>query len=240
MAVRSDRIEQSGDEPFRDGVYGMRVRKKFSAAVITVVTLTLSGCAGFLVPAGEGEPDRDPGPTGASRPAPSVPARPVPGPEAGATTNAPARGATRPAASAAGCPASGVVVDMGPVQTAMFHRAVTLTLTNCGKRPYRVHGYPSVRALGEDGGRIPVPVNAGGSMFGNDEGPEEVMLKPGASVGSTLAWVSTKEGGDLIEGDALEIAAAPDTGARVFPLEGHDIRLMDELNTTAWRAGPTR
>ncbi|MFD6277637.1 DUF4232 domain-containing protein [Streptomyces sp. NPDC060209] len=211
----------------------MRVRKTISAAVLTAAAaLTLSGCAGFLVPAGEGEPGTAPSPTVTTRPA-----DPAPAPDAGITTNAPAQGAPSPAASTGDCPASGVVVGMGPVQTAMFHRAVTLTLTNCGKRPYRVHGYPSVRALGDDGGRIPVPVNAGGSMFGNDEGPQEVMLKPGGSVTSTLAWVSTEEGGDLIEGDALEIAAAPDTGARVFPLEGHDIRLMDELNTTAWRAG---
>ncbi|AGJ54267.1 DUF4232 domain-containing protein [[Kitasatospora] papulosa] len=208
----------------------MRVRKTISAAVLTAAVLTLSGCAGFLVPAGEGEPAPEPGRTAATRPAGTAPA-----PGAGATTDAPAQGAPSPSPSAGDCPASGAVVDMGPVQTAMFHRAVTLTLTNCGKRPYRVHGYPSVRALGEDGGRIPVPVNPGGSMFGNDEGPEEVVLRPGGTVTSTLAWVSTKEGGDLTEGDALEIAAAPDAGARIFPLEEHDVRLMDELNTTAWR-----
>ncbi|MFE9727793.1 DUF4232 domain-containing protein [Streptomyces sp. NPDC005794] len=207
----------------------MRVRRTISAAVLTAAALTLSGCAGFLVPAGEGEPGPTRSPAGTTRPA-----------ESGATTDAPAQGAPSPTVPNDDCPASGAVVEMGPVETAMFARAVTLTLTNCGKQPYRVHGYPSVRALGDDGERIPVPVNAGGSMFGNDEGPEEVMLKPGASVRSTLAWVSTKEGGDLIEGDALEIAAAPDTGARVFPLEGHDIRLMDELNTTAWRSKPTR
>ncbi|MFJ8857534.1 DUF4232 domain-containing protein [Streptomyces sp. NPDC102451] len=210
----------------------MRVRRTISAAVFTAATLTLSGCAGFLVPAGEGEPGPSPSPAAPTRPDAAAPA-----PDAGPATDGPAPLAPTPAASASGCPDSGVVVDMGPVQTAMFSRAVILTLTNCGKKPYRVHGYPSVRALGEDGKRIPVPVNAGGSMFGNDEGPEEVELKPGASVTSTLAWVSTQEGGDLIEGDALEIAAAPDTGARVFPLEGHDIRLMDELNTTAWRTG---
>ena len=212
----------------------MRVRRTISAAVLTAAVLTLSGCAGFLVPAGEGEPGPTTSPTGTTSPTSTT--EPA---DAGITTDAPAQGAPTPAPSADGCPASGVVVDMGPVQTAMFHRSVTLTLTNCGTQPYRVYGYPSVRALGDEGERIPVPVNAGGSMSGNDEGPEEVMLKPGASVRSTLAWVSTKEGGDLIEGDALEIAAAPDTGARVFPLEGHDIRLMDELNTTAWRAGTT-
>ncbi|MFE4454716.1 DUF4232 domain-containing protein [Streptomyces sp. NPDC056796] len=205
----------------------MRVRKTIPAAAFAAgAALALSGCAGFLVPAGEGEPVRA---TATRAPAPA----PVPDP--GAVTGVPTQGAPSPAAPADGCPASGAAVEMGPVEAALFHRAVTLTLTNCGKKPYRVHGYPSVRALGDDGERIPVPVNAGGSMFGNDKGPEEVMLEPGRSVTSILAWVSTKEGGDLIEGDALEIAAAPDAGARVFPLEGHDIRLMDELNTTAWR-----
>lgn len=210
----------------------MRVRRTIPVSVLTAAALALSGCAGFLVPAGEGEPGPDTGPAGAARPSP-----PVATPEAGATTGAPAQGTPGPAASGEGCPASGAAVETGPVGTAVFHRAVTLTLTHCGKQPCRVHGYPSVRALGDDGERIPVPVNAGGSMFGNDEGPEEIMLEPGASVRSTLAWVSTEEGGDLIEGDALEIAAAPDAGARVLPLEGHDMRLRDEFDTTAWRAG---
>ncbi|MFF4167637.1 DUF4232 domain-containing protein [Streptomyces sp. NPDC001741] len=212
----------------------MRVRKTILAAVLAVTALSLSGCAGFLVPAGEGEP----GPTGS----PATTTRPTPPaavPDEGDTADAPAQGAPDPVAPVGDCPASGVTVDMGEVQTAMFHRAVVLTLTNCGKKPYRVHGYPSVRALGEDGERLAVPVNAGASMFGNDEGPEEIMLKPGGTVRSTLAWVSTQEGGDLIEGDALAIAAAPDAGARVFPLEGHDLRLMDELNTTAWRTSTT-
>lgn len=212
----------------------MRVRTSISATVLAAATLALSGCAGFLVPAGEGEPGPSPSP---AVPTLSIDVGTLPDP--GSAADAPAQGAPTPAPSAEGCPASGVVVDMGPVETAMFHRAVTLTLTNCGKKPYRVDGYPSVRALGDDGERIPVPVNADGSMFGKDPGPEEIMLEPGAQVRSTLAWVSTKEGGDLIEGDALEIAAAPDTGARVFPLEGHDIRLMDELNTTAWSTSTT-
>ncbi|MDQ0797025.1 DUF4232 domain-containing protein [Streptomyces sp. B1I3] len=216
----------------------MRTGTTISAAALVASTLALSGCAGFLVPAGEGEPGPTASPAGAARP-PAAPVRPETlAPRPPATADVPAQGAPSPEAPTAGCPASGAAVDMGEVQAAMFHRAVVLTLTNCGKKPYRVHGYPSVRALGDDGERLPVPVNAGGSMFGNDEGPEEVVLEPGGTVTSILAWVSTKEGGDLIEGDALEIAAAPDTGARTFPLEGHDVRLMDELNTTAWRTSP--
>ncbi|WP_329212292.1 DUF4232 domain-containing protein [Streptomyces sp. NBC_00683] len=212
----------------------MRVRKTMSAVVIMAGALALPGCSGFLVPAGEGEPGRTPSASSTERAQTGgVRAEPLPAPSVSA--DAPAQGAPSTDAPTADCPASGVRVDVGPVQTAMFHRAVTLTLVNCGTKPYSVNGYPSVRALGEDGERIPVPVNAGGSMFGNDQGAKGVTLKPGGTVRSVLAWVSTKEGGDLIEGDALEIAPAPDTGARVFPLEGHDLRLMDELNTTAWR-----
>lgn len=46
----------------------MRVRKTISAAVLTAAVLTLSGCAGFLVPAGEGRPAPEPGRTAATRP----------------------------------------------------------------------------------------------------------------------------------------------------------------------------
>ncbi|NEA16686.1 DUF4232 domain-containing protein [Streptomyces halstedii] len=209
----------------------MRVRNTITALLCATGALTLTGCAGFLVPAGEGEPGPSESPARASGPPGIVRAETLPP----TLPAAPARGGPSTTAPAGDCPASGVSVSMGPVQTAMFHRAVVLTLTNCGTAPYRVDGYPAVRALGEDGGRIPVPVNPGGSMFGQDQGPEQIVLKPGGTVRSILAWVSTQEGGDLIEGDALEIAAAPDAGARVFPLEGHDLRLMDELNTTAWR-----
>ncbi|MEV5677639.1 DUF4232 domain-containing protein [Streptomyces sp. NPDC052179] len=222
---------------------GKRIRRAVAAAWPAVAGMVLTGCSGFLVPAGEGEPEPTPSatrtvPSGVHADAlPPTPAAPPSPPVTGAPD-----GGSRPGdgATASGvCPASGVVVDMGQVETAMMHRAVVLTLTNCGDKPYRVNGYPSVQALGEEGERLPVKVNPGGSYFGQDPGPKEVTLKPGAAVKSILAWVSTQEGGDLIEGDALEIAAATDTGARVFPLEGHDIRLMDELNMTAWRTRPS-
>ncbi|ARI55164.1 hypothetical protein A6E92_25555 [Streptomyces sp. S8] len=193
-----------------------------------VAALVLTGCAGFLVPAGEGEPEPTPTPAPAlSAAAPSrpptadVPVAEEPGPSPTPTEE---------------CPASGAVVTVGEVQALLMSRAVVLTLTNCGSTPYRVDGYPSVQALGEDGERLPVKVNPAGSKFGRDHGPEALTLKPGGTARSVLAWVSTQEGGELIMADALELAAAPDAGARVHPLEGHDVRYMDELNMTAWRA----
>ncbi|WP_251052310.1 MULTISPECIES: DUF4232 domain-containing protein [unclassified Streptomyces] len=199
--------------------------------VLTAVAATaLTGCSGFLVPAGEGERAPTPSARAATPPPPSVTPPPV--------ADVPAQGpGPSPTPTPTGtCPASGAVVTMGEVLTAMMSRAAVLTLTNCGSKPYRVDGYPSVQALGEGGERLPVKVNPAGSMFGRDQGPEALTLKPGATVKSMLAWVSTQEGGELVMADALELAAAPDAGARVQPLEGHDIRYMDELNITAWRA----
>ncbi|MER8087385.1 hypothetical protein ABTZ57_20195 [Streptomyces sp. NPDC094048] len=84
---------------------------------------------------------------------------------------------------------------------------------------------------------MPVPVNPGSSCMGSDEGPQEVVLKPGGTMRSLLAWVSTPTGGGLVEGDALEIAPAPGLETRTFSLEGSDVRLH-ELNMTAWRTEP--
>ncbi|MET9476649.1 DUF4232 domain-containing protein [Streptomyces sp. NPDC002917] len=200
------------------------------------LALSLSGCAGFLVPAGEGEPgptpsvSHTPGRVHAEKLQPrDLPSAPP------ATGDVPSPAPPPSAAARADCPSSGLVVDMGEVQAALGHRAVGLTLTNCGSKPYRVDGYPSVRVLDDEGEPLPVKVNPGSSYMGTDPGPKEVMLKPGQTLHSLLAWVSTTTGGDLIEGDALEIAPAPGLEARTFPLKGSDVRLLDELNMTAWR-----
>ncbi|MFD0022068.1 DUF4232 domain-containing protein [Streptomyces sp. NPDC058382] len=210
------------------------IRGPVSAVLILAGTLGLTGCAGFLVPAGEGEAGPAPSRTAAGDAHVTKPSPPA------VATGPVARppGRQTPAPSATGCPASGLVVDMGPVEAALGHRAVGLTLTNCGAEPARVDGYPSVQAVDENGDALPVKVNPGSSYFGQDKGPEEVMLAPGKTMKSLLVWVSTPTGGDLIEGDALEIAPAPGLEARSFPLEGSDVRLLDEFNMTGWRTAP--
>ncbi|MFF3998290.1 DUF4232 domain-containing protein [Streptomyces cyaneofuscatus] len=217
------------------GAMGERVRgrtRTWRPAAVVVLLTALTGCSGFLVPAGEGERE----PTPSARAAAPLPPSVTPPPVADVPAQGPGPSRTATPTPTGTCPASGAVVTMGEVQAVMMSRAAVLTLTNCGSKPYRVDGYPSVQALGEDGERLPVKVNPAGSVFGQDKGPEPRTLKPGATVKSMLAWVSTQEGGELVMADALELAAAPDAGARVQPLEGHDIRYMDELNITAWRA----
>nr|WP_319739320.1 MULTISPECIES: DUF4232 domain-containing protein [unclassified Streptomyces] len=216
---------------------GSGTRRAVGAACTAgVLALSLSGCAGLFVPAGEGEPaptpsvSRTPGRVHAEKLQPGDLSTAPP-----ATGDVTSPAPPPSAAARADCPSSGVVVDMGEVQAALGHRAVGLTLTNCGSKPYRVDGYPSVRVLDDEGEPLPVKVNPGSSYMGTDPGPKEIMLKPGKSLHSLLAWVSTATGGDLIEGDALEIAPAPGLEARTFPLKGSDVRLLDELNMTAWR-----
>ncbi|MET8127964.1 DUF4232 domain-containing protein [Streptomyces sp. NPDC005065] len=212
-------------------------KRRAVAAVCTAgaLALSLSGCAGFFVPAGEGEPgptlsvSHTPGRVHAEKLQPGDLSTAPP-----STSDVPSPAPPPSAAARVDCPSSGLVVDMGEVQAALGHRAVGLTLTNCGRKPYRVDGYPSVRVLDDEGEPLPVKVNPGSSYVGTDPGPKEIMLKPGKTLHSLLAWVSTATGGDLIEGDALEIAPAPGLEARTFPLKGSDVRLLDELNMTAW------
>lgn len=214
---------------------GNGTRRAVAAACTAgALALSLSGCAGLFVPAGEGEPapsvSQTPGRVHAEKRQPGDLSTSPP-----ATGDVPSPAPPPSAAARADCPSSGLVVDMGEVQAALGHRAVGLTLTNCGSKPHRVDGYPSVRVLDDEGEPLPVKVNPGSSYMGTDPGPKEIMLKPGKSLHSLVAWVSTATGGDLIEGDALEIAPAPGLEARTFPLEGSDVRLLDELNMTAWR-----
>ncbi|MET9517309.1 DUF4232 domain-containing protein [Streptomyces sp. NPDC002994] len=190
--------------------------------------IALSGCD-FLVPEGEGEPGPTPKPD-STRSASAAPA-PAPAP--------PASGSPAEAQGPAGCSSGQPEVSMGEVQAALGHRAVGLTLTNCGKDPYQVFGYPSVQARGTDGKVLDVWVKRGSSYMGTDKGPTSVILAPGESVRSLISWTSNPETGRLQQASALEIAPAAGEKARTFPLEGSDVRTVDELTLTAWQAAAT-
>ncbi|MGW0559190.1 DUF4232 domain-containing protein [Streptomyces sp. NPDC003016] len=230
----------------------MGVRRAGAASVLAFTgALVLAGCAGVLVPDGEGEPE----PTPTAKPAPAHSATPSapssPGPSSpGPSSHGPAaRGpeewppvASAPPASPAGtppgrCSSGRPEVSMGEVQAALGHRAVGLTLTNCGEEPHQVYGYPTVQALGTDGKVLDIWVNRGSSYMGQDKGPASVILDPGESVRSLLSWTSNPSAGRLRQAAALAIAAAPGEKARKFPLEG-EMRTVDELTLTAWRTGP--
>ncbi|MGW7052004.1 DUF4232 domain-containing protein [Streptomyces sp. NPDC054887] len=196
-----------------------------TVAWVAVGVLALSGCE-FLVPDGEGEPRTVR--TAKPLPSPSATVAPVPS----------VSGSPTDVARAAGCSSGGPEVSMGEVEAALGHRAVGLTLTNCGKDPHQVFGYPSVQALRTDGEVLDVWVRRGSSYMGRDEGPVPVLLAPGESVRSLLSWTSNPKTGRLQQASALEIAPAAGEKARRFPLEGSDVRTVDELTLTAWRSAP--
>ncbi|MEW2164573.1 DUF4232 domain-containing protein [Streptomyces sp. NPDC007084] len=140
-----------------------------------------------------------------------------------------------PGQQGSGCPASGVRFEAGPVDAAMGLRAMTLTLTNCGKRAYEVDGYPEVAAvLGPRG----EPIGGVRVVRGTDEvpmapadpGPKAFTLRPGQSARAGLYWRMAAERGAYLR-------VAPQKGRRpvTVPLaDPLDIGPENTLGASAW------
>ncbi|MER7675911.1 DUF4232 domain-containing protein [Streptomyces sp. NPDC096934] len=135
---------------------------------------------------------------------------------------------------AAGCPPSGVRVDAGRVDAAMGLRAMTLTLTNCSGRPYRLNGHPSVRVLDEKGAALTGVRTVQGTdqvpMAPEDPGAHPLTLGPGESARAALYWRMAAENGTY-----LRVVPQPGRAAvNVRPPETLDIGPENTLGTTAW------
>lgn len=140
-----------------------------------------------------------------------------------------------PGLQGSGCPGSGLRLGTGPVDAAMGLRAMTLTLTNCGKRPYEVDGYPDVvGVLGPEG----TPITGVRGVLGTDKvpmapedpGPAPFTLRPGDSARAGLYWRMAAE-------DGTYLRVAPHKGQGVVTLrlpDPLDIGPENTLGTTAW------
>jgi hypothetical protein len=116
---------------------------------------------------------------------------------------------------------------MGPIQPVMMHRLALLTLTNCGKEPYKLSGRPSVKAYAADGTAVDIEVNV---KEAGKKAAAVVMLEPGGVAYSRLDWQPY----DGVEkARALEIAAGPGHHAYSFPLE-KDVEMVDAFDVTPW------
>ncbi|MEE1743017.1 ATPase, T2SS/T4P/T4SS family, partial [Streptomyces sp. JV184] len=78
-----------------------------------------------------------------------------------------------------------------------------------------------------------VKFDAAANVNGQVQMTAQLYTEDGTPYGDEMTFTVkvselTPTGGDLIEGDALEIAPAPGLEARTFPLEGSDVRLLDE------------
>ncbi|WP_328552626.1 MULTISPECIES: DUF4232 domain-containing protein [unclassified Streptomyces] len=138
-----------------------------------------------------------------------------------------------------GCPPSGLRLDTGPGDAAMGLRGMTLTLTDCGKRPYKVNGYPAVaQVLDEEG----APITGVHSVVGTDKvfmapadpGPEPFTLHPGDTARAVLYWRTAAQHG-------VYLRVAPQKGQHAVtlrPAEYLDIGPENTLGTTAWAPAP--
>lgn len=166
------------------------------------------GAPGETVPA-QGAPDRSTG-----MPAPAATARPDP-PTGG-----------RP------CPPSGVLVGTTETDGAMGLRAMSITLFNCGDKPYQMNGYPFLRVL--DAERKPIAVTIeNGSRTNEDPGPRPLNLQPGGTAYASVRWRNTVTYGDVARGEYLEVAPIGDEEPQVVP-KRLDLGTTGRLEVHAW------
>ncbi|MCT9006228.1 DUF4232 domain-containing protein [Streptomyces rhizosphaerihabitans] len=218
---------------------GLRA-KWIRPVVLACLISTATGGCGLSA---EIDRERDPGQTSAPDPVPSVVGTDAShAPHAAGTSTGdplvivvPGSSKAPPLQQDRGCPPSGLRLDTGLVDAAMGLRAVTLTLTDCGKRPYKVNGYPAIaQVLDEEG----APITGVHSVLGTDKvpmapadpGPEPFTLNPGDSAHAALYWRMAAQHG-------VYLRVAPQKGQDAVTLrlpDYLDIGPENTLGTTAW------
>ncbi|MFD7662807.1 DUF4232 domain-containing protein [Streptomyces sp. NPDC059788] len=146
----------------------------------------------------------------------------------------------KPSATAPACPEDGVVIKGLPVNAAMGTRAMGITLTNCGTRPYKVNGYAGVRVLDESRKPLDVKISHGSDIV-DDIGPEPLTLKPGEQARAVLMWRNrvTDVTGSAVNGAFLSLTPAEGGGRPQVVRELIDLGSTGKLGVTAWhREGP--
>ncbi|MFF7201128.1 DUF4232 domain-containing protein [Streptomyces sp. NPDC008141] len=142
-----------------------------------------------------------------------------------------------PEATPTACPDTGVAVVTGVVDAAMGRRATTIRLTNCGKKPYRVEGYPQIGALDKDRDPLKLKVTHGAYAYtdsSRDQGPRPLTLAPGKSAVSVLNWNNRVTSFDAVRPGAY-LVVAPVRGEKEQTVPFFlDIGTSAELDVTAW------
>ncbi|OKI07264.1 hypothetical protein A6A06_35685 [Streptomyces sp. CB02923] len=141
----------------------------------------------------------------------------------------------KPSRTAPACPADGVAVKGLPVDAAMGTRAMGITLTNCGNRPYKVNGYAGVQVLDEDRKPLAVKISHGSDIV-DDRGPEPLTLKPGEHARAVLMWRNrvTSATDPAVNGAFLALTPAEGGGRPQTVRELIDLGTTGKLGITAW------
>ncbi|MGY1651671.1 DUF4232 domain-containing protein [Geodermatophilus sp. SYSU D01119] len=190
-----------------------------AVVAVTAVALAVRTPGGAADAAGIGVP---------RSPSPATP--PAPGPE-----DAPA--VPQPVAPA--CSPLGLLVTAGPVDAGLGHRAVVVTVTNCGDAPREVTGYPAVEVLDAAGRPMPFTTEHESSYMVIDPGPAPLVLWPGESAVTGVSWSATVTAGGLTEGQALRVVPVPGDPGQVLPM-WVDAGTTGEIQVAAWATGLAR
>ncbi|MDG4864691.1 DUF4232 domain-containing protein [Streptomyces sp. T-3] len=202
-------------------------RRTLAGALALLAALTVTSCSDLADELDrEANPERRPTPTAAD-----LSVVPVPGPDPTPSTLEPA------------CSKDGLMATAGRTDAAMGLRAMSITLTNCGKKPYAVKGYPAVRVLNGSRGNVDgVKVLKGPDAITtavSDPAPRAITLKPGESATTALVWRNTVT--DVTKpapvGTYVDLSPEPGRPALlVQPVDGKiDIGTSGELGTTVWQ-----
>jgi hypothetical protein len=132
------------------------------------------------------------------------------------------------------CPASGAQVSVGPVEAALGHRAVVLTVTNCRATALTLNGYPAVVVLDYWRKPLGTTVAHDSSYMAMDPGPQRLRLGKGQTAVSVVAWSNTvADGSDPQAGQFLKVAASKGDAQAVWPVMT-DLGTTGKLEVTAW------
>jgi uncharacterized protein DUF4232 len=159
-------------------------------------------------------------------PVPTTPPAPAPAPEAEAVPESP-----EPVTPT--CSPLGLLVTAGPVDAGLGHRAVVVTVTNCGDAPREVTGYAGVEVLDPGGRTMPFTVAHESTYMVIDPGPAPLVLQPGESAITGVSWSATVTAGGLTEGQALRVIPVPGDPGQVLTM-WVDAGTTGEIAVAAW------
>ncbi len=156
---------------------------------------------------------------------------PPPPPPVPPTVDTPVPGTVEPA----GCLDTGVTVSSGPVEAALGHRAIVVTLTNCGAAPRTLTGYPEVRLLDKEKQPMAVQVEHGSSYMAIDPGVAPQTVQPGGTLLSVVSWSNTVTVGSPEAGAYVTVSAAKGEPEQRIVVDT-DLGTTGKLTLTAWNS----
>ncbi|RZF04739.1 hypothetical protein C0L86_03275 [Streptomyces sp. SCA2-2] len=215
-------------------IHGMRLPRRARFPLLLLVpALALTGCGLAAELEREADPARTSRPPSPEpSPTPPVPETAPPAPEAPPADDP---------GAAEDCPASGFRARAAATDAAMGLRVGNVIVFNCGTETLKLKGYPVLQVLDREREPMETEVVEGTrriSMGPEDPGPSPLVLEPGMSARSTLAWRYWAVDPHTGNGLGAYLRVAPDGETKPQTVEVADGGLdvgEGVLGTTAWQ-----